>query len=326
MNEQDRPVSQRIVEATAIMANITERKRCPHRPDGACGSCLPRIVGAVTLLASSPPVKSVEAQAIVRRAAAFVRGFYSSPADGVNTAAAAPWRALQNAAKAIEENEATLILSAVMRSAPAPPDEPPQNEAERREALSVRSHELQQAAGNGRPIPRRRPAPDEPPCRACVDGECPTHLGTPSHLGAPPDEPPPSRVPCNHGLEAWCADCAAPPAGVRNEDFWMDELEYQLGRPLMPTGRDHLRSWLRAFAANVKRQALASPPPDEPPLLDCVEAEIQKPGYAILRGWLAIHGGESARIVLEEVTQLVRTLRVAPPDEPEAHPRGDKKS
>jgi len=42
---------------------------------------------------------------------------------------------------------------------------------------------------------------------------------------------------------------------VRGEDYWMDELEFQLGRPLTPTGRDCLRSWLRAFAANVKRQA-----------------------------------------------------------------------
>ena len=40
---------------------------------------------------------------------------------------------------------------------------------------------------------------------------------------------------------------------VNGEDFWMDELEFQLGRPLTPTGRDHLRSWLRAFAANVRR-------------------------------------------------------------------------
>lgn len=51
---------------------------------------------------------------------------------------------------------------------------------------------------------------------------------------------------------------------VRGEDFWIDELEYQLGRPLTPTGRDHLRTWLRAFAANVRRQALASSRGREP--------------------------------------------------------------
>lgn len=41
---------------------------------------------------------------------------------------------------------------------------------------------------------------------------------------------------------------------TRGEDFWMDELEYQLGRPLTATGRNCLRTWLRAFAAHVKRQ------------------------------------------------------------------------
>lgn len=41
---------------------------------------------------------------------------------------------------------------------------------------------------------------------------------------------------------------------VKGEAFWMDELEFQLGRPLTPTGRNHLRSWLRAFAANERRQ------------------------------------------------------------------------
>lgn len=42
--------------------------------------------------------------------------------------------------------------------------------------------------------------------------------------------------------------------------------------------------------------------------VDVIEAELQKPGYGVIRGWLAIHGGASARIVLEEVTQLVRAL------------------
>lgn len=41
---------------------------------------------------------------------------------------------------------------------------------------------------------------------------------------------------------------------VRGEDFWLDELEYQLGRPLTPTGKGYLRTWLLAFAAHVKRQ------------------------------------------------------------------------
>lgn len=41
---------------------------------------------------------------------------------------------------------------------------------------------------------------------------------------------------------------------VKGEDFWMDELEFQLGKPLTPTGRDCLRTWLRAFSAHVKRQ------------------------------------------------------------------------
>ncbi len=45
-------------------------------------------------------------------------------------------------------------------------------------------------------------------------------------------------------------------SATTGEDFWMDELEFQLGKPLTPTGRDHLRSWLRAFAAHVKRQSV----------------------------------------------------------------------
>lgn len=53
-------------------------------------------------------------------------------------------------------------------------------------------------------------------------------------------------------------DAAAPSAQrspVKGEDFWIDELEYQLGRPLTPTGKNYLRTWLRAFAAHVTRQA-----------------------------------------------------------------------
>jgi hypothetical protein len=50
------------------------------------------------------------------------------------------------------------------------------------------------------------------------------------------------------------------PEGVTGEDFWMDELEFQLGKPLTPTGRDCLRSWLRAFAAHIRRQPKADPP------------------------------------------------------------------
>jgi hypothetical protein len=48
------------------------------------------------------------------------------------------------------------------------------------------------------------------------------------------------------------------------------------------------------------------------PLLDRVEREIQQGHYSILRGWLAIHGGASARIALEEICQLVRALSSAP--------------
>jgi hypothetical protein len=39
-------------------------------------------------------------------------------------------------------------------------------------------------------------------------------------------------------------------AGVKGEDFWIDELEYQIGRKV---NRNYLRTWLRAFAANLKR-------------------------------------------------------------------------
>lgn len=54
----------------------------------------------------------------------------------------------------------------------------------------------------------------------------------------------------------------------------------------------------------------APAPGRDQPLLDQVEAAIQGPGYSVLRAWLALHGGASARIVLEEITQLVRRLGV----------------
>lgn len=59
----------------------------------------------------------------------------------------------------------------------------------------------------------------------------------------------------------------APGSAVKGEDFWIDELEFQLGKPLTPTGRNYLRTWLRAFAANLKRKAAYSPSaPEAPPL------------------------------------------------------------
>jgi hypothetical protein len=53
------------------------------------------------------------------------------------------------------------------------------------------------------------------------------------------------------------------------------------------------------------------------PLLDWVEREIEKPGYSLLRAMRAQRSAAGQRIILEELTQLVRAAAgVHPPQEP----------
>lgn len=45
-----------------------------------------------------------------------------------------------------------------------------------------------------------------------------------------------------------------------------------------------------------------------------VEAELSKPGYSIIRGWLLLHGGTSAKIVREEMAQLMSAALAGAPN------------
>jgi hypothetical protein len=49
-----------------------------------------------------------------------------------------------------------------------------------------------------RTTPEPEPSQKHPGCRACIDGECPIHLGTPSHLGDAPASEPPSAPALSH--------------------------------------------------------------------------------------------------------------------------------
>lgn len=42
--------------------------------------------------------------------------------------------------------------------------------------------------------------------------------------------------------------------------------------------------------------------------IERVKAELNEPGYSILRAWLALHGGMSAVIAVEEIAQLAERL------------------
>lgn len=80
-----------------------------------------------------------------------------------------------------------------------------------------------------------------------------------------------------------------------------------------PTDKRHTltREQVKALVATP-----VSPPTPEP--MDFLESQLEGSGYSIIRGWLAIHGGASARIVKEEISQMLRRYAAlsSPPPEP----------
>ena len=74
---------------------------------------------------------------------------------------------------------------------------------------------------------------------------------------------------------------------------------------------DNSRRWSRAVpAAGTPARGRG---PDARPLLDAIEAEVRDGPYALLRAALAERSPAGARILLEELTRLVRAI----------HDRGD---